>query len=335
MNLRTLALASLALLALPTLALASPVTYPGPSATDSGTGAAVTSGVTATVASVTDLDGNAKSASLAAAHVAGGNTSAVYDAAVNGEAWVTLTLTASGHTFAPVVIYCSVDPSTLATTSTITASNNVTLALLKSGQILGAGSVTATTTPSATSFSTTLTASTDVISGDGLVFTSGVDAGKDIHVLSNSAGVFTLPGTGLPAAPAAGDTFVLIPFSKSLTSYLAALGTDSRPLLSASDVQAGAEVQAATTTTIPAAGTTTGVSEVLTAQQSQALLLSLSAGASTNTAPAASSTATVTYYLVGRPKTSASIVAVSSPAFDATRTLSGRTVLIAQPFPTL
>ena len=119
MKLKTLALAA-ALLALPALTFAAPITYPGSSATDSSTGAAVTSGVTAAVVSVTDLDGNAKATSLAAAHVAGGNTSAVYDAAANGEAWVTLTLTASGHTFSPVVIFCSVDPSTLASTNTNT-----------------------------------------------------------------------------------------------------------------------------------------------------------------------------------------------------------------------
>lgn len=108
---------ALLLLALP--ALAAPVTYPGSPATDAG-GAAVTSGVTATVASVTDLDGNAKATSLAVPHVAGGNTSAVYDAA-NGEAWVTLTLSAAGHTFAPVTIFCSGDPSALLAINSQTA----------------------------------------------------------------------------------------------------------------------------------------------------------------------------------------------------------------------
>lgn len=107
---------ALLLLALPSAAFALPITYPGSPATDT-TGAAVTSGVTATVASVTDLDGTAKSSTLAAAHVAGGNTSAVYDAAANGEAWVTLNLAATGHTFVPIVIFCSADPSTLASTN--------------------------------------------------------------------------------------------------------------------------------------------------------------------------------------------------------------------------
>jgi len=116
-----LILPALALMALPPAfqpAAAAPITYPGSPAADSSTGAAVTSGITATVASVTDLDGTAKASTLAAAHIAGGNTSAVYDAAANGEAWVTLTLTATGHTFAPVVIFCSVDPSTLASANT-------------------------------------------------------------------------------------------------------------------------------------------------------------------------------------------------------------------------
>lgn len=114
--------------------LASPVTYPGSPATDTA-GVAVTSGVTATVSSVTDLDGVAKAASLAAAHVAGGNVSAVYDAATGGEAWVTLTLTAPGHTFAPAVIFCSSDPSTLLATSASSQANGTALA--SNGTALG------------------------------------------------------------------------------------------------------------------------------------------------------------------------------------------------------
>ena len=133
-----LALASLALLALPALAFAAPITYPGSPATDSSTGAAVTSGVTVSIASVTDLDGNAKSTGFAAAHVAGGNTSAVYDAAANGEAWVTLSLTASGHTFAPVVIFCSSDPSTLAANGTAIAA----LPAANASALLGASFLT-------------------------------------------------------------------------------------------------------------------------------------------------------------------------------------------------
>jgi hypothetical protein len=98
-------------------AFAAAVTYPGPPATDTS-GTAVTSGVTDAIVSVTDLDGNAISSPGAVAHIAGGNPSVVYDAAAKGEAWVTYSLTASGHTFANQTLFCSDDPQTIASANT-------------------------------------------------------------------------------------------------------------------------------------------------------------------------------------------------------------------------
>ena len=63
---------------------------------DSG---AIVSGATVTVSSLTDKSGTAKSTSLATVNVAGPNVSVDYDAAGNGEAWITLSISAAGHTF--------------------------------------------------------------------------------------------------------------------------------------------------------------------------------------------------------------------------------------------
>ena len=85
--------------------------------------------------------------------------------------------------------------------------------------------------------------------------------------------------------------------------------------------------------TVPGAGTTTGQPQTLTIRQLQSLTASLAGGNSTATAPVAGGTATVTYYLLGQPKAAGNVVAVSTPTFDANRAVTGRVVLVAQPFP--
>ena len=92
-------------------------------------------------------------------------------------------------------------------------------------------------------------------------------------------------------------------------------------------------VMAGSILTIPTTGTTTGTSEVLTFKQTLALHASLSAGGESNTAATAGGTATVTYYLVGAPKIAGNVVAVSTPSFDTNGKLTGRVVLVQQPFP--
>ena len=237
---------------------------------------------------------------------------------------------------------------------------------------------------------TALTGTAD-LTGAKIVFTSGPLKGvtRTISAINAGTGQITLMSS-LPSAPGNGVAFSVVQGSKALELFLAALGSDSKPFITATDTQAQAETVAALTAqgytvtraakvdnldtnvgsrqaagpvittsvtnpvtvggyasgqdpfsllmvgveiTIPSTGTTSGVAETLTLKQVDALKTSLAAGGSANTAPAASSTATVTYYLVGYPKTSGNVVAVSTATFDANRTLSGRSVLVQQPFP--
>ena len=119
MKLKTL-VPIIALLSLPLSVIAAPVTYPGPVAVDD-TGAVVFP-TSITVASVTDLDGNAIAAPGAFGHIAGPNICVVYDAVAKGEAWITLTPVMSGHTFvnSPPRIFASIDPSNISTGTTNT-----------------------------------------------------------------------------------------------------------------------------------------------------------------------------------------------------------------------
>jgi hypothetical protein len=87
--------------------------------------------------------------------------------------------------------------------------------------------------------------------------------------------------------------------------------------------------------TIPSSLTTSGTAETLTWRQAAALEQSVAVGGSSNTAPAPLSTATVTYYLLGRTQIPGNIVAVGTVSYNSVGQISGRTYLIAQPFPSL
>lgn len=87
--------------------------------------------------------------------------------------------------------------------------------------------------------------------------------------------------------------------------------------------------------TIPASGTTSGVSEVLTTKQMYALLDALPGGDNVSTAPVKSGTSTTTYYLRGAAHTAANITSISTVSYDLNGYQTGRTVKVAQPFPTV
>jgi len=88
--------------------------------------------------------------------------------------------------------------------------------------------------------------------------------------------------------------------------------------------------------TVPTTGTTTGVGEVLTQKQAQALYLSVASGNNVPSGPpVASGSLTVTYYLVGLPSVAANVVEVATVNYDASRNQTSRTVKIAQPFPSI
>jgi hypothetical protein len=239
MKLKTL-IPALALLLAPSWTLAAAVTYPGPAAVnDAG---ATVSPTSITVASVTDLDGNAVATPGAVGHVAGPNTSVVYDAVAKGEAWVTLTPVLSGSTFVnnPPRIFCSTDSSTGATTL---------LSLATYQSALTTGSTT-------TVLNTPLTGTAD-LTGNKVVFTTGVNKGvtRTISSMNTGTGAITLL-TALATTPGSTDSFSVVQGSKALEQFLAALGTDSKVILSA-NAQTGVTIPTVTSLTNPATVTGT------------------------------------------------------------------------------
>ncbi|BDI27975.1 hypothetical protein CCAX7_000260 [Capsulimonas corticalis] len=228
------------------IALGAPVLYPGPTIIDdTGTRRTPTS---ISVASVTDMDGNAIASPGAVAHFAGSNSGVVYDAAAKGEAWITLTPVLAGSTFAstPPVIFCSADPQTLVAANTTAASTNKAIVLATG--VVGASP---TTTVIPTNLSTT---AGDIYSGDEVTWLTGPNAGKASHVLSWSATGSTLTlAAALPNAPTAGDTFSLSPYGKGLTNLVTNLGTDGKVILS-SNTQPSI-VASSVTTPVALAGT--------------------------------------------------------------------------------
>lgn len=100
----------------------------------------------------------------------------------------------------------------------------------------------ATTTGFVTALSSTVT---DFYAGCLLVPTSGALVGLARHVsaYNGTTKAVTLL-TALPAAPGNGDTFALVPLGRRLTDYLAAIGTDGRPRISADAHTAGATIAA-------------------------------------------------------------------------------------------
>ncbi len=86
--------------------------------------------------------------------------------------------------------------------------------------------------------------------------------------------------------------------------------------------------------TIPAGHTTSGTGETLTYKQWMALGDAVSGGDNSPSGPpVAGGTASVTYYLRGAAKLPANIVAVATVTYDANKNQTGRSVLVAQPFP--
>lgn len=87
---------------------------------------------------------------------------------------------------------------------------------------------------------------------------------------------------------------------------------------------------------IPGTGTTNGSSMTLNKLQLENLIAAISAGGSIPTGgPIVSGSQQISYYLVGKPKTSQYLVATGTVTYDSARVQTGRTFLIANPFPTV
>ena len=171
------------------------------------------------------------------------------------------------------------------------------------------------------------------------------------NAVSASYAIAGSTGAKLAAAGSAGDPWATLLTSESTVGSFGAtvkanLDTNVGSRLAAGNVTVGGYATgqdpatlmfAASFVTIPTTHTTTGVSEVLTWKQFEALSDATLGGDNTTTSPnvVASGTATVTYYLRGQAKVAASVVAVSTVTYDATKNQIGRQILIAQPFPTV
>ena len=212
-------------------AWASSVTFPGPTIYDDA-GAKVTP-TSISVATVTDLDGNAIAANGAVAHFAGSNSSVVYDAATKGEAWITLTPVLAGHTFAnnPPVIFCSSDSQTqqsaatsAATAATQSSSAN-TQATAANGKLLGnvaaqtgdAYALLGTRVPNVlptfpTNFSLFAIDGTGKVGANNLPSVYPLGATEDtalirLYAMTNSTPAFTAPAlANAPAGTGGGST---------------------------------------------------------------------------------------------------------------------------------
>ena len=171
------------------------------------------------------------------------------------------------------------------------------------------------------------------------------------NAVSASYAIAGSTGAKLAAAGSAGDPWATLLTSESTAGSFGAtvkanLDTNVGSRLAAGNVTVGGYAAgqdpatlmfAASFVTIPTTHTTTGVSEVLTWKQFEALSDATLGGDNTTTSPnvVASGTATVTYYLRGQAKVAASVVAVSTVTYDSTKNQIGRQILIAQPFPTV
>ena len=283
-----------ALLSLPLSVVAAPVTYPGPTAVDD-TGAVVTP-TSISVASVTDLDGNAISTPGAVAHIAGPNTSAVYDAAAKGEAWITLTPVMAGHTFvnSPPRIYASVDPQQTAKIATNAADSP--------NEITAQGQ--------AAKISTNAMDSPNEVAAQTQATSNGA------ALVTANAGI-TSANTGIAALPAANATAVWGAGTKTITG--GTVTTVTSPITLPATAPATFLSADATVAGLPASVWLYTASDGLTHQQSDALRtavllrgFSVAYNATTRTQVTSYfkadnstvlATTTVVYDLTGRPAT--------------------------------
>ena len=92
---------------------------------------------------------------------------------------------------------------------------------------------TLTTGSTTTALNTALTGTAD-LTGGKVVFTAGVNKGvaRTIASMNSGTGAITLL-SAVPTTPGATDAFSVVQGSKALEQFLAGLGTDSRPVLSA------------------------------------------------------------------------------------------------------
>ena len=203
-----------------------------------------------------------------------GDYALVYDPTVNGELYVPLTVSKAGSTItggaALIALVAAADSSTIVgvnatTTSTNTLATGINtktsliatnaadspnaaaaqgnastllLSLATYQSVLTAGSTSS-------ALSTALVGTAD-LTGSKVVFTTGVNKGvtRTITSMNSGTGAINLL-TATPSTPGATDAFSVVQGSKTLEQFLAALGTDSKPFLTATDTQAQAEVVAA------------------------------------------------------------------------------------------
>ena len=107
-----------------------------------------------------------------------------------------------------------------------TQATTLLLSLATYQSVLTAGSTTSV-------LNTALTGTAD-LTGSKVVFTTGINKGvtRTITSMNSTTGAITLL-TATPSTPGATDAFSVVQGSKALEQFLAALGTDSRPVLSA------------------------------------------------------------------------------------------------------
>lgn len=186
----------------------SAITFPvGPIEDDGG---ALVTGATVTVASIKNATGSAVGGASATVQLSDSNCSVSYDVSTYGEAWITLAVSASGHTFsgklgAPAV-YCSLDPARIAQTAAVDLSIS---GLIWNGTV-NDGSPTATGFTIAATSPSTLSSTSNAYSGRTLAMTSGAKSGEESIITGSTSGghlTFTPAFTG---APSNGDALIIV-----------------------------------------------------------------------------------------------------------------------------